>query len=232
MTNPDYTALVLVIDRSGSMHSIAAATQDALEEYLNGQSQLDGKLTVDTVFFDNKIEERDHLAEAKDVDLSLKPRGATSLLDAIGSKINSFGQALAEMSEEDRPGKVLFVIATDGQENSSTEFTGDDISKMIKTQQDEFSWKFVFIGANQDAVQTAKSMNIAAADSITYDASNLGTQSVVGALRGYTTQYRAGEKAAAFSDSDRVAAMQSDASPVVPVQTTRGGTPRKPRRKV
>ena len=214
MTNPDYTALALTIDRSGSMRPIAQVTQEALEEYLNGQSQLEGKLTVNTVFFDDTIEERAHLADASNVDLTIKPRGMTALYDAIGSTISSFGELLSNLPEDERPERVLVVIATDGAENSSKEYSREQVAEMIKHQQEVYSWKFVFIGANQDAVLTAERLNIARENSLTYAANTAGTRSTISALDGFTASYRsaprAGAGAVSFSEADRAAAIVQD----------------------
>lgn len=208
MTNADYTALVLVVDRSGSMQTIAEATEEALREFLNGQKALPGRFTLDTVFFDDQYEERAVLADPKqeEIDLSIHPRGMTALYDAVGRKIDTFGQKLAEMDEKDRPGSILFVIATDGHENTSKEITLPALAARIKKQKDEFGWHFTFIGANQDAVLTAKSFNIGEEHAITFQANQEGTKSVIGSLGAYTTAVRGGV-AAAYSPDDRKAAM-------------------------
>jgi len=92
----------------------------------------------------------------------LVPRGMTALLDAIGRAINETGERLAKMAEQDRPGLVVFVVMTDGQENSSKEFSKADIKAMIQRQQDTYKWHFTFLGANQDAFAEAGEMGIAA----------------------------------------------------------------------
>lgn len=211
MPKTNLTSIVLVVDRSGSMADIAGATEDALKEFINGQKALDGDLTIDTVFFDDQYEERAVFIDPKseDLDLSIQPRGMTALYDAVGKKINSFGQHLASLSEDERPTHVLFVIATDGHENKSVEFNVDRIAKLIKQQQDEWNWKFTFIGANQDAVLTAKSLNIGAESAITFAATNVGATSVVQSLGAYTAATRSG-KMAAYSDADRSAALEEE----------------------
>ena len=93
----------------------------------------------------------------------LVPRGMTALLDAVGKAINETGERLAKMPEEERPGLVIFVVVTDGHENSSQEFSKSQIKKMIKRQQSEFSWHFTFLGADQDAFAEAGGMGIDAA---------------------------------------------------------------------
>ena len=92
MTDPNYTALLLVIDRSGSMIAIRDAMVDALNRLLAEQSALDGLLTVDVVIFDGVIEHTHTMADARTVRIELEPRGGTALMDALGASIQIFGQ--------------------------------------------------------------------------------------------------------------------------------------------
>lgn len=211
MTNKDYTALVLIIDRSGSMGDIHKEVTGALEALVKSEAAEPGKLTIDTVFFDHQYEARDFFASADSVNLTIEPRGMTALHDAIGHKIVSFGEALSQLPEEERPGKVLFIIATDGFENNSREFNAERVSKLIQEQKTVYSWGFTFLGANQDAVLTAKTLNIDEGDAITFAASATGVQNVGAALSGYTRSYRSGV-AAEYSVADRAAATVVDAT--------------------
>jgi hypothetical protein len=92
----------------------------------------------------------------------LTPRGGTALLDAVGRAINETGERLAAMPEAHRPGLVVFVVMTDGEENSSREFSKSQIKEKISHQQDKYGWQFVFLGANQDAFAEAGSMGMQA----------------------------------------------------------------------
>lgn len=208
MPNKDYTAVVLVVDRSGSMSGIAATVQGALEEFVNEQLQQPGRLTIDTVFFDTEVENRASFVDPKEtkLDLSVNPRGMTALFDAVGLKIDSFGLALAALPEDERPGKVIFVIATDGHENSSREITQELLAAKIKTQQDEFSWDFTFIGANQDAVLTAEALNIPKSSAITFAANDSGADNVIRAMSTYVSGSRMGASVG-YSAEDRAAAV-------------------------
>ena len=206
----DYTAMVLVIDRSGSMLTIANEVEGSLKEFLNTQKKLSGKLTVDTVFFDDKIENRAEFADPnkEEIDFTIDPRGMTALYDAVGVKIVSFGEALAKMPESKRPEKVMFVIATDGMENASKEISQTHLAEMIKTQTDEFSWDFTFLGSNQDAVLVANTLNINSDNAITYNGSAAGVSNVIRAMSTRSAQVRAGVVNATYSDADREAAME------------------------
>jgi len=214
MTNPDYTAVVLVVDRSGSMNRIASTVQDALEEFVNAQLQEPGKLTIDTVFFDDQVENRAVFVNPAEVklDLTLNPRGMTALSDAVGTKIETFGQALSSLSEDERPHKVIFVIATDGIENASKEFTKADVAEKIQHQRDTYGWDFTFIGANQDAILAAQDFNIPMGSAITFNANDGGTESVLRSMSTYVSASRQGF-AAGYSAEDRIAAVAPNAAP-------------------
>lgn len=201
------TSIVLVIDRSGSMGPIAQATTDALNEFVNGQKAIEGPLTLDAVFFDTDIENRFSMLDPRDteVDLTVKPRGMTALFDAIGTKVTSFREQVAQMAEAERPENILFVIATDGHENSSTEYGREAVANLIKSAQGD-GWKFTFLGANQDAVLTAQGLNIAAEDSITFAANIAGVTNVVRSMGTYASNLRSGVKTG-YSIEDRNEAM-------------------------
>ena len=104
----------------------------------------------------------------------LVPRGMTALLDAVGRAINETSERLLKMAEQDRPGLVIFVIVTDGHENSSQEFTKDQIKEMIERQQKEYDWHFTFLGANQDAFAEAGGMGFDKAGVANYREDKVG----------------------------------------------------------
>lgn len=173
MTNPDLVHYILIIDRSGSMQAIQKDTQGGIRAFVD--KQLEGvdpaKRTVSLYQFDTEhdtVLDWAPLADARDY--KLQPRGGTALLDACGFAIKREGEKLAAMSEEDRPGYVMVVIATDGEENSSKEYKRDAIKKMITHQQDTYDWRFTYLGANQDAFAEAGSIGIAAASAMNFRA--------------------------------------------------------------
>lgn len=128
----------------------------------------------------------------------------TALFDAIGRTINSVGNRLTALTEEERPDKVLFVIMTDGFENASHEFSASKISEMINQQRNVYKWEFMFIGANQDAVLSAREIGIPAA-ALTYAANAEGTQIAYNMMASKVKNYRISNNAEAlnFSDEDR-----------------------------
>ena len=137
----------------------------------------------------------------------VQPRGRTALLDATGKFITDIGSELSALSEEQRPGHVICLIMTDGMENASDEWTWGAVQKLTKQQQDQWIWKFIFIGANMDAIEVGGRMGFAHGDSITYDDSDYAsTVGVMRVAREMVRKSRAGEDAA-FTADDRRAAM-------------------------
>jgi hypothetical protein len=108
------------------------------------------------------------------VDADYRPSGCTALLDAVGGTITSIGKRLAAMPEPARPGKVILVIMTDGEENSSKRFSKPQVKAMIETQQTAYKWDIKFIGAGIDAFSEAGSIGISKAQTMCVDHSSEG----------------------------------------------------------
>lgn len=202
MTDPNYTALLLVIDRSGSMASIRDEMVDALNQLLAEQSALEGLLTVDVVIFDGVVEHTHTMADARTVRIELDPRGGTALMDAIGASVQIFGQQLAALPEHARPATVQVVIVTDGHENSSREYDHDMVRDLITRQTRDYDWDFVFLGANQDAVLTARGLGIGRDSALTYDAGADGIKGMRRSTSRYLTDRRRGQKRG-FDEGER-----------------------------
>ena len=167
--NMNKTEIVVVMDRSGSMESCKTDAEGGLNRFVEEQRKVDGEVSFSLVQFDTDYEfvyNGAHLSDVKEI--KLNPRGWTALLDAVGKAINETGERLATMDEDDRPGLVVFVIVTDGQENSSKEFSKSQIREMIERQQNEWNWKFTFLGADQDAFAEAGGLGICAKGTSNY----------------------------------------------------------------
>ncbi|WP_193509123.1 vWA domain-containing protein [Cryobacterium sp. BB736] len=190
MADENYTTTLLVIDRSGSMATIRDEMVGALTTLLEKQAAEEGMLTVDMVTFDNVIERQDHFADPQDVVIRLEPRGGTALYDALGISIGEFGRELAALPAHARPGTVQVVVVTDGEENSSQEYSLDAVRALITEQKEKYSWDFVFLGANQDAVLTGASLGIDADSSLTYAADADGVAGASETLHRYMTSVR------------------------------------------
>lgn len=220
MTDPNYTALLLVIDRSGSMAGIRDDMVGGLTTMLAEQAAEPGLLTVDIVTFDTEIETQYSLAEPKDITISLEPRGATALFDAIGQSVTGFGRVLAALPEHARPDTVQVVVVTDGEENSSREFGLDAVRALVTQQKEQYSWDFMFLGANQDAVLSGERLGFDADSSMTYTAGAEAVSNMSASMGRYVKDVR-GKSKRGFDDGERLSAMseQHEASPATPAVT-------------
>lgn len=165
MTKANYTHLALVVDRSGSMawNNLNLDAQGGINTLIKDQAKLPGKVTTTLFQFDTVYEQVFGPIEAGSApEYVLTPRGGTALLDAVGRSINETGTWLRNMRESERPSKVLFIIVTDGDENSSHEFTKAKVKEMITEQEARWNWEFMFLGANIDAFSEAQSLGIRA----------------------------------------------------------------------
>ncbi len=175
------TFIAVVLDRSGSMSVVRAATIDGFNKFLADQKAVPGEALFTLAQFDDQYELVHDGKNIQDVfpltEITYVPRGWTALNDAIGRTIVAVGAKLAAMQECDRPSKVVFTIITDGLENKSTEFSQKQISDMIEHQQTKYSWQFVFIGANQDAIASANSYQIPAGNALNCAHNAIGTAS-------------------------------------------------------
>ena len=161
MSNKKLTDITVVMDRSSSMSSCKEESERGINKFVEEQKGLQGEATFTLVKFDNQYEKEYDGVNIKDVrNIELIPRGTTALLDAVGRAINETGARLRSMSENKRPGLVVFVILTDGFENASVEFHRGQIKEMISLQQDTYNWEFTFLGANQDACFEGASIGI------------------------------------------------------------------------
>jgi hypothetical protein len=170
----DLTDITMVIDRSGSMSSIRTDAEGGINTFVDSQKSEPGQALLTLVQFDTEYEcVHKGLPISSAPPFKLVPRGSTALLDAVGRAINETGARLSAMEEAQRPGLVVFVIVTDGAENSSKEFTRDKIRQMIEHQQSVYNWQFTFLAANQDAFAEAASMGIAQAGTANFAGENV-----------------------------------------------------------
>jgi hypothetical protein len=142
---------------------------------LEEQKKLPGEVTVDVAYFDSELIYEERFLSLDSASIEIKPRGMTALHDAIVVSTKKFGESLAQLPEEDRPGTVLTIIVTDGAENASTYHTLSDVKELITQQQDVYGWEFLFLGANQDALETGASFGLRQGSSVNYTATRGGT---------------------------------------------------------
>jgi len=164
--NANMTELVFILDRSGSMGGLEGDTIGGFNSMLQKQQAEPGECRITTILFDHEYEVLHDRIDIKAVssisEREYFVRGNTALLDAIGRTINKISGVQKNTAEDYRAQKVLFVITTDGMENSSREFTYSNVKAMIERQKSEQNWEFIFLGANIDAVETADRFGIPA----------------------------------------------------------------------
>lgn len=175
--NAELTELVFILDRSGSMNGLEGDTIGGFNGMLAKQKVEGEKVNVTTVLFDDEVEvihDRfpiDIIEPLTDKDYFV--RGCTALLDAVGEAIKKIENVQKHLPDAHKAGKVIFIITTDGLENSSVEYTYNDIKRMIETKK-ECGWEFLFLGANIDAGKEAEKMGIARERAVTYENDHRG----------------------------------------------------------
>jgi len=200
------TEVVFILDRSGSMSGLEADTIGGFNSMIEKQKKVEGDVLVSTVLFDHEsivIHDRVPLAEIKPMTAEdYEVRGSTALLDAVGDAINHIKTIHKYAREEDRPSKTLFVITTDGEENSSSHFNYKQIKKLVEAQKEK-GWEFIFLGANIDAVNVAGSMGISANRAVNYHSDKVGTKKTYGAVASFMSAARMSAKVDDVADDWR-----------------------------
>ena len=174
------TELVFILDRSGSMSGLESDTIGGFNAMIEKQKKIDGKCYVSTLLFDNETEVLHDRVELSDIkpmtDEDYTVRGCTALIDAIGGAIRHIGNIHKYARREDVPEHTMFVITTDGMENASHKFSAHEVKKMIERQKEKYGWEFIFLGANIDAVETARTFGIDEKNAVNYHADEKGTE--------------------------------------------------------
>ncbi|SFJ11154.1 hypothetical protein SAMN02910355_1063 [Terrisporobacter glycolicus] len=171
------TEVVFILDRSGSMSGLEDDTIGGFNSMLKKQREEEGDANVTTVLFDDEIEMLHKRVDIKEIkNITSKDyyvRGCTALLDAIGYSINFM---INVPKKEERAKNVLFIITTDGYENASKEYSYEKIKKMITYEKERYNWQFLFLGANIDAISTARNFGISEEFASNYVSDEVGTQ--------------------------------------------------------
>ncbi len=180
MMKSETTELVFILDKSGSMAGLEKDTVGGFNALIEKQCKLSGEVCVTTVLFNQGYELLHDRSSLRDVALMTEEDyqvgGRTALLDAIGSTIQKISNVQKETVQEQRADKVMVVITTDGLENSSCEYTYKKIHEMIAMKKDAANWEFIFLGANIDAVATARQFGVGEDFAVNYHADAKGTQ--------------------------------------------------------
>jgi len=157
-----FTDITVMLDRSGSMESIKKTMESALNELMIAHRknpttkftlvQFDGENPYELVF--------ENRSATEVPDIVIHPRGSTPLIDCLCRTIDKTGDRLRAMRESERPDQVLMIVITDGQENSSREFTRKHVKDRISKQRNEYNWQFMFLGADERSIAEATSWGI------------------------------------------------------------------------
>lgn len=173
------TELVFIVDRSGSMSGLESDTIGGLNATLDRHRAVEGEVIVSTVLFSHRtrvLHDRVPLDKVEPLSKAdYRAYGNTALLDAVGGSIRHIERVQRYLPEEHRAEHVIFVIITDGMENSSRRYTCQQVRELIE-QKERDGWEFLFLGANFNAEEEASRLGIAADRAVTYLADKLGTR--------------------------------------------------------
>jgi len=150
------THIIAILDRSGSMGSLAVEVVSNFNKFLKEQQALPGKAKLTLAVFDNEVKvihDKVNLADVNPITNEYVIGGATAMYDGIG-------MTLAPLLSKK---KAIVLIHTDGYENSSKEYNKYDVKKMIDSKK---KWKFIFVGADINAADVGTGMGINIADTI------------------------------------------------------------------
>jgi uncharacterized protein YegL len=192
------TDVTVILDRSGSMESVAKETIGAFNRLLVEQKAQPGDVLFSLVQFDDVYEEIQAgvpIAQATPLDRStFVPRGLTALLDALGLTIDRVGARLAALTEAERPSSVIVALMTDGDDNVSCKFGKPQVTRMVREQETRYGWTFMFLGAGIDAIGSAADLGIGAGMAFAYPASGRGVANAYTSLSNNLSRVRRGDR--------------------------------------
>ncbi len=168
----DYTEIVVILDRSGSMQDAKADHEGGLKSFVADQQALPGDVRFTLVQFDSQnpceiVYDGTPINDVKEIILT--PRGGTPLLDAIGLATSHVEKRLKDA----KPDQIIVMVITDGQENSSREWNRERIKSRI-SELEKREWKFLYLGANVDAFGEAGMLGVARTAAMSFNNANAG----------------------------------------------------------
>lgn len=173
------TEIIFILDRSGSMHGLEKDTIGGFNSMIDRQKLEEGEALVSCILFDDESEViYDRVSLDKIEPMTEKQyyvRGSTALIDAMGGAIHHVKNVHKYIREEDVPEHTIFIITTDGMENASHQYSSGEVKKAVEQQKEKAGWEFIFLGANIDAVETAKHFGISENRAVNYHSDAAGT---------------------------------------------------------
>ena len=167
------TEIVFIIDKSGSMSGLEDDTIGGINSFIEKQKSENGVALVTTVLFSTSFEKKHDRIEISKIEPltrdDYRVGGGTALYDALGDTIEHITTVHRYIRKEDVPEKTIFVITTDGEENSSQRYGSADVKKKIKVCEKTLGWEFLFLGADIDAFAAADRIGINRSRTAKYD---------------------------------------------------------------
>lgn len=192
MTNPQYTAIALVIDCSGSMQHLKDEVEQSVNAFIDQRRSETGQRTLMITTFSDAVRTVRSTSVEHVMPFRMNTGGVTALYDAIGDTIEALGRELAALHEEVRPATVIVAIFTDGYENASQRWNSSALNGLISQQRNDYKWEFLYMGANQDAILEAGKIGIPSRSSVTYSPTDMGTHSVINTMDAYVASAASG----------------------------------------
>ena len=159
----NFIHVCFIIDKSGSMYGSENDVIGGFKKVINEQKMNNiGTCAVSLYEFDQNVIKHFVGTDINLVNENLEysPGGSTAMNDAIGTAVTEIGKWLSDMPEEERPSKNLIVIMTDGEENSSKEYSLQQVKDMIKEQIEKYSWEFIYLGTDITTTEYAEDLGI------------------------------------------------------------------------
>jgi len=205
------TEIILVLDKSGSMSDIRMDSLGGINTFITEQKKVTGEANLTLVLFDTTFNTLFNRVNIKDTRTLTEgeyiPSGCTALLKAVSDTVDEMGKKLTADKEEDRPEKVILVVMTDGHENSSNSYDGDNLSTWtektkskelrytkeklkvkLEHQQNVYKWKVIYLGADLTAFDEGTA--IGSTSNFAYNATSLGTKALYKGINTAVSSYR------------------------------------------
>lgn len=190
-----------VADMSGSMYNLADEVRGTINGLVKDQIDQPGEAFFTLTVFDTEVETPFNAVPVQEMpeisEATYMPRGMTALLDAIGKTVRETESAVKRLN----PDQVLFMVMTDGQENSSKEWKRDQIVKLLEEKQSDKKdpWQVVFTGADIDVWDDASKMGVnSIGNTMAFAKSGEGMLTISGCMVESTRAFRsAGVKSSA-----------------------------------